>query len=48
MPILTINQLFVIAMLSVPVSPCDSPGATYNVQEIANSTSIEGPVCYPI
>ena len=48
MPILTIGQLFILAMLSVPVNPCDEPGATYDVQEIANSTSIDGPVCYPI
>ena len=48
MPILTISQLFVLAMLSVPVNPCDGPGATYDVQEIANSTSLDGPVCYPI
>jgi len=48
MPILTIGQLFILAMLSVPVNPCDGPGATYDVREIAASTSLDGPACYPI
>ena len=48
MSILTISQLFILAMLSVPVNPCDSPGATYDVREVAASTSLDGPACYPI
>jgi len=49
MPILTIEQLFLIVYVSFmpPVETgCDIYGATYD--ETFKSTSLDGPVCWPI